>query len=41
VYAAAKYPHLQEEEFEEQATIKEEGGVNYYLEFNEQSSVDL
>jgi hypothetical protein len=32
-----EYPDLQEEEFEGHATIKE-GGVHYYLEFNEQSS---
>jgi hypothetical protein len=33
------YPEVQEEEFEEQVPT-EEGGVNYYLDFNEQPTVD-
>jgi hypothetical protein len=35
-----EYPEVQEEEFEEQVPTEEEGGVNYYLDFNEQPTVD-
>jgi hypothetical protein len=35
-----EYPEVQEDEFEEQALIEEEGGVNYYLDFHEQPTAD-
>jgi hypothetical protein len=38
VDAGVDYPDVQEEEFEKKKTI--EGGVNYYMYFNEQPSID-